>query len=368
MPTLSGQIVLPDRVLAGAIGFDDRIRSVEARPEASSRLILPGFIDTHVHGGGGGDCMDGAEGIRTLARFHLAHGTTTLLPTTMTRPWDEVLAALAAVGAVRAEGVRLGADIHGAHLEGPFLSPQRLGAQPPFAVPPDRRRVEAALAAGIVRVVTIAPELDGALPAMRRFAAAGVRVSLGHTACSFEQAQAAIEAVLSAGGVVGGTHLFNAMGGIEARAPGLAWALLGSEAAHAELILDTHHVHPALFLMAHKAIGNRLLLITDCMRAGGQRDGNSELGGRPVSVSGGIARLADGTLAGSVLTLDQALRNAVAAGVPLARAARLLSLNPARYLGLEDRGALHPGLRADLVVTDDALEVLEVWREGERMV
>ncbi len=365
---LRGRVVTPEGVVAGVLRFGATVESVRAEAGVPDRVLLPGFVDAHVHGGGGGDAMDGAAGIAALARLHLRHGTTTLLPTTVTRPWPEVLAALRAIEAARREGVRGGALVAGAHLEGPFISPRRLGAQPPFPIPPEPARVREALAAGAPRVVTLAPELEGAEDAAVAFARAGTRVSLGHSAASCEAAERVLSAVRAAGGVCGGTHLFNAMGGVEGRAPGLAGALLGSPHAHAELILDGHHVHDAAFRLAHAALGRRLLLVTDAIRAAGLPEGDSELGGHPVTVRGGAARLADGTLAGSVLTLDAALRRLVGLGVGLAEAARLCSGNAAAYLGLPDRGALRPGLRADVVVLDGGLRVVEVWVGGVREV
>lgn len=363
---LSGHIVTPGGIVPGRVTFGATVAGVEAGPGAADRYVLPGFVDTHVHGGDGADTMDGPAAIATLARFHLRHGTTTLLPTTITRPWPEVLDGLRGVAEACATPVADGARLHGAHLEGPFVNPRRLGAQPPFAIHPAPDRVAAALATGIVRVVTIAPELPGADAAIAAFVAAGVRVSLGHSAADYDRATAAIAAIHAAGGVAAGTHLFNAMGGIEGRVPGLAGALLASPVAHAELILDTHHVHPGAFRLAHAALGDRLMLITDAMRGAGTWDGESELGGQPVLIRGGVARLAGGSLAGSVLTMDAALRHAVAAGVALPAASALASGNAARYLGLDDRGAIAPGLRADLVVLDEALRVQEVWMGGER--
>ena len=363
---VSGQIVTPAAVIPGRLSFERTITAIEPAPGAPDRFILPGFIDIHVHGGDGGDTMDGASGIERLARFHLRHGTTTLLPTTITQPWPEVLAALRAVAEVRSRGVRGGADIAGAHLEGPFINPARLGAQPPHAILPAPLRVDEALQTGVVRVVTLAAELDGAIPAAIRFAEAGVRVSLGHSASDYATACAALAEVQAAGGTGGGTHLFNAMGGLEGRTPGLVGALLASDHAFCELILDLHHVHPGSFLAAHAALADRLLLITDAMRGAGLGDCDSELGGQPVTIRDGMARLAGGGLAGSVLTMDAALRNAVAAGIPLLRAARLVSSNAARYLGWPERGVLEPGRRADFVVLDGDMEVAEVWTCGER--
>jgi len=364
---LGGHIVLRDRVCPGVISFDARITGIEASGQMPDRFILPGFIDLHVHGGDGGDAMDGPAGIETLARFHLRHGTTTLLPTTITRPWPDVMEALRAIGVACREGIRGGPSLPGAHLEGPFISPHRLGAQPAFAIEPALPLVREALALDVVRVVTIAPEIPGAAEAMALFAGAGVRVSLGHTCCGYETAGEAIGLVREAGGVAGATHLFNAMGGVEGRAPGLVGAILQDGEAYAELILDTHHVHPASFRIVRDGLGDRLLLITDAMRAAGQGDGESELGGQAVFIRDGIARLQGGALAGSLLTLDAALRNALAAATDLPAASRLVSGNAAGYLGLHDRGLLEPGRRADLVVMDTAMQVLEVWVAGVRL-
>ena len=367
MTRIAGHLVLPDRVLPGTIGFGDTIRDIEAAASVPDRIVLPGFVDVHVHGGGGGDVIDGPGGIETLARFHLSRGTTTLLPTTITRPWPEVMDMLRAVAEVRRRGLADGPSIPGAHLEGPFLSPRRLGAQPPFAAAPTAALLEQALAPDVVRVATLAPEIDGADAAIEAFARAGVRTSLGHTNADFDTAARALARIAAAGGVAGATHLFNAMDGIAGRAPGTVGAILNHRAAFAELILDAHHVHPASFALARDVLGDRLMLVTDALRATGLGEGPSELGGQPVAVRNGVARLPDGTLAGSVLTMDAALRRALDAGTTLPRAARLASTNACAYLGLHDRGRLAPGLRADFVVLDPAMRPVEVWVGGRRV-
>lgn len=366
---VQGKIATPQGWVEGALSFGDRILNIEPLPHAPAEtFILPGFIDVHVHGGGGGDAMDGEAGVATLARFHARHGTTTLLPTTITSPWPQVISALRAIERVRRSGVPGGADVWGAHLEGPFINPQKLGAQPPFARLPAPEQVAEVLALDVVRVVTLAPELDLSEQAAEAFARAGVRVSFGHTLGCAEEAQRVARAVRRAGGVVGGTHLYNAMSGLSGREPGVVGALLADAGAFAEVILDGHHVHPASFLAACHAKPERLLLVTDAMRAAGQGDGVSELGGQAVTVRAGVARLAGGSLAGSVLTMDLALRNAVQAGLPLLSASRLASAHPARYLGLNDRGELRPGRRADLVVLSRTLEVEAVYVGGELTV
>ena len=367
--SLRGRLLLPGGpAISGTLNFGTHITALEEGSAVDGPLIVPGFVDTHVHGGGGGDTMDGAPGVRTLARLHARHGTTTLLPTTMTNPWDKVLAALRGVREVMdAGGVPGGADVPGAHLEGPFISPQRLGAQPPCTLVPTPERVAELLALDVIRAVTLAPEVEGAAAAALAFARAGVRVGVGHTAADAETVQALLQAVHAAGGRTAGTHLFNAMGGIQGREPGVPGALLADPHAFPEVILDGFHLHPLSFLLARAAAPERVLLVTDAMRAAGQGDGESELGGQPVTVTGGRAALPGGTLAGSVLTMDAALRNAVAAGVPLPEASRMLSLTPARSLGLDDRGELRVGQRADLVVLSEDLAVQEVYVGGQRV-
>ncbi|AQS88835.1 N-acetylglucosamine-6-phosphate deacetylase [Neoasaia chiangmaiensis NBRC 101099] len=363
---LEGHIVLPDRILPGRVSFDTHIRSVEPDADAPRRYILPGFIDGHVHGGDGADTMDGAAAIDRLSRFHLSHGTTTILPTTITRPWADVMDALHAISEVMSRGVANGPRIHGAHLEGPFVSPHKLGAQPPFAIPPSPERVAEAVGTGCVRVVTLAPELEHAETAIAAFAEAGVRISLGHTTTDYEGADRAICAICAAGGVPGGTHLFNAMSPIEGRRPGPVTALMCHDEAFGEMIFDTHHVHPASFRLVSRVMGNRLLFVTDAMRGAGQPEGPSQLGGQDVMIEDGVVRLPGGSLAGSVLTLDRALRNAVESGASLPNAARLVSSNAAAYLGLSDRGSITAGKLADFVVMDERLEIAEVWVGGAR--
>ncbi len=368
MTELSGMLVLPGGVRAGRLKFGQRIEQLQFEDAPAKRYLLPGFIDTHVHGGNGGDTMDGAQGVRTLARFHARHGTTTLLPTTMTNPWDRVMAALEAVRSVMAETLPGSADIVGAHLEGPFISPQRLGAQPPQTLEPTPQRLAQVLNTGVVRAVTLAPEVPGALQAGLAFAAAGVRVGVGHTVADSETVQAFLGRVQAAGGRTCATHLFNAMGGVEGRVPGPAAALMTDPHAWLEVILDGVHVHPTSFRLACAAAPGRVMLITDAMRAAGLGDGESELGGQQVTVKGGRATLkAGGSIAGSVLTLDQALRNALKAGLALPQVSAMLSAAPAASLNLTDRGRLEAGLRADVVVLDEHFEIGAVYVAGEQV-
>jgi N-acetylglucosamine-6-phosphate deacetylase len=373
MTTLEGQIWTLEGWQPGRLSFGQQITglnplSAAQNGRAPERYLVPGLIDVHVHGGGGHDAMDGEDGVRGLARFHARHGTTALLATTITNPWPKLLTALASIERVMQRPEPGEACVLGAHLEGPFVNPLKLGAQPPFTVLPTPQLLAEVLAPGVVRVVTLAPELPGALEAAQSFAQAGVRVSLGHTIASAEQAGAVIGAVLAAGSEVSGTHLYNAMTGLTGREPGVVGALLAEPRAHAEVILDGHHVHRASFLTALRAKPGRLMLITDAMRAAGMPDGEYDLGGQRATVQGGQARLAGGSLAGSLLTLDAALRQAVSAGVPLHGAVALASLHPARYLGLQDRGRLEPGMRADVLMLSPELDVEGVYIGGEQIL
>jgi N-acetylglucosamine-6-phosphate deacetylase len=364
MTVIEGQIWTPSGWQAGRLNFEAVITSFEPLPHAPKVFIAPGFIDVHVHGGGGADVMDGLKGIRQMARFHAGHGTTALLATTITRPWEDVLRALRAIRAVSQEQRAGEAQVLGTHLEGPFINPGKLGAQPPFTLEPSLDRVRDVLGSGTLRVVTLAPELPGALAAAVLLAHSGVRVSFGHTLATAEEAARVIRAVQSVGGTVAGTHFFNAMTGLSGREPGVVGALLARPETFAEVILDTHHVHPESFTALVQAKPHRTLLITDAMRAAGMPDGTSELGGQEIRVKAGQARLLSGSLAGSLLTMDQAVRHAVWAGLSLHQAVSMASAVPARYLNLTDRTDCRPGQRADLVVLGHQGELHQVYVAG----
>ncbi len=356
-------------LLAGVIEFSENIEAITANPDMSNGpYILPGFIDVHVHGGGGGDTMDGVGGIETMAKFHLKHGTTSIYPTTITNPWQKIMAALKAVKEVQKSNDQELPSIMGAHLEGPFISPNRLGAQPPFTVEPAADLVKEVLGLDVVRLLTIAPELDTAMEAAKSFAKAGVRVSVGHSVASYEEVQLLLDAVAAVGGASSFTHLYNAMGGLMGRRPAIVGAAFANRESYAELIFDTHHVHSAAMMAAFNVKREKLLFITDAIRATGLKEGKSELGGQAVLVKDGMAKLSDGTLAGSVLTMDAALRNGLEHNLTLTQVSKMLSSVPARYMGLKDRGELKEGLRADLVLMDKDFKILEVYVGGRRII
>ena len=352
----SGQILTPAGWVAGTLRCTAQILAVEPGPAPDDRFVLPGFVDLHVHGGHGADCMDGADSVRRMARFHACHGTTSLLATTVTAPAADLRSAMTGIAAaMRQPGP--GARVMGAHLEGPFISPDALGAQPPFAIPPDPALLGELAALAPIRVATYAPEIDPAGELLAAFRRLGTRAQIGHTTCSYAQARSALAA-----GAAGFTHLFNAMSGLHHRHAGAVGAALAL-AQSAELILDLHHVEEGAALAALRAIP-RLHCVTDAVAAAGMPDGAYHLGSHPIVKRGDLVRLADGSLAGSVLTMDRALRNLLRLGQPLAEAARRCSTLPAEHLGLADRGRLLPGTAADLVIIDGAGNVQSVVCEG----
>lgn len=359
---VQGSILTPQGWVRGRISFRERIEhihgDVRTEPHPDDDLILPGFMDLHVHGGGGADIMDGDGAIDRVTRMHARHGTTSLLATTMTAPRAELEHALVDIGrAVRQRG-QGSARVLGVHLEGPYINQGRLGAQPAFARSGTIEELSAFHELAPIRVLTLAPELSGHLDFIRALRTAGIIPQIGHSQGSYEDGVAALEA-----GAAGFTHLFNAMTELHHRKPGMVGAAL-AHAQYAELIPDLLHVHPGAIRAALRAIP-KLYCVTDSMAGAGMPDGVYSLGSHQVTKCLGGARLPDGTLAGSVLTTERALANLVSIGLDVADATRRLSTYPADYLGIRDRGRLAPDCWADLVVMRADLGLKSVFVEGE---
>ena len=388
----AGHVVTPDAVLSpGWIRLaGSRIDAVGlGEPPAEpglpvtslrGRWVLPGFVDMHVHGGGGASFTAGtAEDAWRAAEFHRRNGTTTMLASLVTAPLADLEARAAMLAGLAREGV-----IAGLHLEGPFLAAARCGAQDPrYMIAPDVAAFDRllAMAAGWLRVITLAPELPGATDLITAAAQAGVIAAVGHTDATADVTAAAVDA-----GASHATHLFNGMRPLHHREPGPVGALLDRDEVSCEVIADGVHLHDtAIRLVARAAGPGRLVLITDAMAAAGMSDGRYRLGSMWVDVAGGVARLAanagpdgdaasgaeagprvSGAIAGSTATMASVVRHAVAAGLPVTDVAAAASTNPARVLGLAGRtGALCPGLDADLVVCDEAFGLRAVMRRGE---
>lgn len=328
--------------------------------------VIPGLVDIHTHGNSGADFSDAdAAGLARMARYLARHGVTAFTPTSMTLPYDRLAAAFATARALRDDRPRDCARVMGVHMEGPFFSEKKKGAQnAAFLKKPDFEAFEALQrgCGGLVRIVDVAPELDGAAEFARR-AAALCTVSVAHTDAGYAHACAAFEA-----GANHVTHLFNAMPPIHHREPGVIGAASERETVAAELICDGHHVHPSAVRMAYRLFPGRICLVSDALRCCGMPDGEYELGGQTVRLQGGVARLSDGALAGSAANLFDCLRNAIRFGIPETEAILSATLLPARQIGAAGEiGALEPGRQADFVVCSEALEPVAVYIAGERV-
>ena len=337
--------------------------------DLGARALTPGFVDLHVHGGDGAQVNGAtpeevAASVRVVARCHLRHGTTALLATTVADTPARLTAAVRGVAAAGAHPVPEAASVLGAHLEGPWVAPGRAGAQDPQALRAPSVSEFAALldaARGTVRLVTLAPELPGAFDLIRAAAAEGLVVSVGHTEADWETTKRAFDA-----GARHVTHLFNAMPGVHHRRPGPVVAALDDPRVSVEIIADGIHIHPAVLAWVLAAAPDRVTAVTDAMAATGLPPGRYRLGQLDVILEGSRVALAEApdTLAGSVLTMDRAVKVLVDAGVGLPAAVTAATATPARVIGEPTRGRLGPGAEADLVVLERDLSVAAVLRAG----
>ena len=368
-----GRVILADRVLTpGWVAVNgERIEALGSGPPPPSASVVdcdglwlvPGFVDMHVHGGGGASfASDDMHEIARAAEFQRAHGATSVIASLVSAPLDALEHQLAALASCADAGL-----IAGVHLEGPWLSPVRCGAHDPrFLRAPDAGEVRKLLEAGrgCIRMVTLAPELPGAREAIRAITAHGAVAAIGHTDADYAQTRAAIEA-----GARVATHLFNAMRPLHHREPGAVLGVLEDRRVTLEIIADGLHVHDGLLRWLVASAGaERIALITDAISATGAGDGDYALGGQRVVVRHGEARLAvdQSTLAGSTLTMAAAVRHGVAKlGLEVESAARMASQVPARALGLGGAGTLRVGGRADLVLLDDAATLHGTLWRGE---
>jgi N-acetylglucosamine-6-phosphate deacetylase len=339
---------------------------VPVKAERVSGIVVPGFVDVHVHGGDGADFMDAhEESAARILSFHASHGTTALAATTLSSSRSDLHAAVESIARVSAER-HAGAEIVGVHLEGPFINLERAGAQDRTSMRPADIHEVAALIAEAPRlrwIITVAPEVEGARALIEHFRDR-VLFSIGHTSADHATAVAALD-----WGALHFTHLYNAMTGLHHRDPGVVGAALTSVDSTAELIADGIHVHPAAMRVAVQGMPHRIALITDAMRACGLSDGTYKLYEYDVTVAEGAARLADGTLAGSVLTMDAAVKNMIElAGLPVETVIPMATEVPARIAAVADRkGKIERRYDADLVLMNERFEVERVWARGHEL-
>ena len=369
----NGKIIMPDREIEGKVlAFSDRIEGIieenEVDPngeiyDAMGGIVSPGLVDIHIHGYLGEDSSDGSkEGLLKMAEALTENGVTAWLPTTMTVPKSQLEDVFDIIRELKNEKIK-GAQILGVNAEGPFISPKYKGAQKEdniLKIEPDFLTKNA----DVIKITTVAPETEGAIDAIKEVREkTDIVMSMGHTAATFAQANAGIDA-----GITHVTHLFNAMTPLNHREPGVVGASLASDKVTCELIADTFHINSGLFRLIYEQKKDKLILITDCTRAGGLEDGEYDLGGQMLTKKGIECRLPDGTIAGSVLNLNDALYNfRKHTGLNDYEVIALSSVNPARLIGDETRGSLENGKRADIVIFDNNFRVMKTFVGGDEM-
>ena len=365
-------VILPDKIISdGAVLFSDKIEQINSVSnikdndleliDGKGGYLSPGFIDIHIHGSGGSDTMEAnRESLENISRTIVEHGVTGFLPTTMTMKEEDIKSALDNVWRMKEEGIK-GARPLGVHMEGPFINSEYKGAQADKNIQkPNLDLIRNYY--DIIKIVTLSPEVEGAEEFIKELRNKGIVVSVAHSGASYEKI---LEA--KSWGLSHAAHLFNAMTGLHHRKPGIVGAVL-LEKMTAELIADYIHINPAVLKLVTKIKDlSDIILVTDAMEAGGLEDGEYSLGGQKVYVKNGEARLKDGTIAGSVLTLDKAVKNMLnATQLPLNEVINMATLNPAKRIGLDHKlGSIKEGLRADLVLLDNKLNIEKVFIGGK---
>lgn len=365
MHIINGRIITLDTVLDGhtlviEAGKIAAIVPAESAPPASEILdaqglwVAPGFIDVHVHGGDGHDTMDATpQAIHSMARFFARHGVTSYFPTTMSAPAEAIARAIANVAACPQP--EDGAQHLGVHVEGPYLSKDYPGAQNPDVLRlPDPQEYTGWFESGVVRLITAAPEIEGALELIDAGVRQGIEFAIGHSGASYEEVITAADR-----GARQATHTFNGMLGLHHRRPGTLGGVLTDDRIYAQMIADGIHLHPAIVrLLVRAKDPSRVILITDAMRAAGLPDGDYDLGDQPVTVQDGIARISNGSLAGSTATMDRVVRNTMQfAGLTLPQTVKMATIVPASAMKLSHKGIIIAGGDADIVLLDDDVQV-----------
>lgn len=364
MKTIHANLVIDQSILEGEITFNHKINSIKIinqKENPNLSYVLPGFIDLHIHGGGGVDVMDDAK-IDPILETHLKNGTTSLLLTTVTAPHHDLVKTFKKISKKKENNQKNEAKILGIHLEGPYINKEKLGAQPDFVRLPNLNELKELQALSQIKTITIAPEvLDKNL--MTYLNEEKIKIQLGHSNCLYEEAEAAFK-----NGVSSVTHLYNAMSALHHRSPGLVGASL-AHAKFAEIIPDLLHVHPGAIKVALRSIP-KLYFVTDATSSTGMPDGEYQLGKNTVYKCPNGVRLKDGTLAGSSITMINAFKNLISDKINLSipEASYRLSGIPSELIGMDhERGFLKMDQFADLLVLDRNFSILEIYREGEKV-
>ena len=346
------------------IGVDEPPLTVEGDIyDAKGRKLLPGFIDIHVHGAMGHESMDASpDGLISMAQYYAKHGVTSFLPTTWAAPFDSLLPVFENIRHVMGMSY-VGAQILGAHVEGPFIHPAKAGAQNPDAIyPASRTLIDQLIAQEIVKLVTLAPEIPENQQIIPQLRSQRIAISAGHTTATYEQMEEAV-----ASGVSSVTHTFNAMPPLHHREPGAVGAALLMDELSCEVIADNIHLHPAILKMiARLKTADKMILVTDAIRGTGLPDGEYPIDERTITIKNGEARLPNGSLAGSTLTMERAFRNMLAAtNWSIEELLSAATLTPARLIGVQDRkGSIEIGKDADLIITDDDINIANTFVAG----
>lgn len=361
---IEGKALLYHDVIVGIVSVEEAFSKAKEKTDVKGCYISPGFMDIHIHGYMGVDTMDGdLEAIKIIAQAIPANGVTSFLPTTMTMDREKITTSIKSIRQAM-KHPPVGAEVLGVHMEGPFLNAAFKGAQnEAYLQLPDAAYIKKNK--DVIRHITIAPEIDGAIEFIKEIHRdTNISLAMGHSGATFDQAQKGIKY-----GITHVTHLFNGMSGLHHREPGVVGAALASDIS-CEIICDTIHVHPGLFQLLSNMKGpDQLVLVTDCMGAGGKKEGEYSLGGQKVIVENGQVRLENGKLAGSVLKLNNGLRNIMAhTTIPVEKAIKYVTINPAKVIGLEDKkGTLDCGKDADITVFDKNMVIEMTIGKGKKI-
>ena len=359
--SLSGKIIFEDNLLSGSIYFEETINEIKIENNKNyDNYIIPGFVDLHCHGGKGYDCMEGLESIKNMSNYHLVHGTTTLYPTTVTAVFENTFNALKGLNKYLNINKNI-TNIEGIHLEGPFINPDKLGAQPPFAQLPSQNFVKKLMQEAPIKIMTLAPELKNGIELIKFLVKNNIKPQIGHSLADYKCCILAIQ-----NGVKSITHLYNAMTKFNHKKPGVIEAAL-NESKFSEIICDLIHVDKQMIRLASKNI-EKLYSITDSISASGMPDGEYKIGTQIINKKDGVAKLDKNTLGGSIITMDKTFKNLIDIGFSIQESVKMTSTNAADYLGKKDIGKIIKGSKANLVLLDNEFNLIGVYLNGNKVL